>query len=298
MGSGSFWMLIPVWTPASARWASLWRPLSGTFFLIRSHRVRRWRGGLSFSLQVAGAGRRRNGETSAHRKGIHVHILLLTLGEPLILVSKVLPGPRFVYSTCGWELDHGLNVLFPDLACRVPRVVAIALREAFTNRHQPRADADSEGFQKLLVCLVQRSSMVCSMRAAGCGRRTSTSWSAELRGAFFRRLCESRLHSRVCIFQIRLCLEGEACPLRAGLRFQLQGALYPARHWTLMDLEPADGRSRGCPNVGVHNSFLLEPCSGHTPTHDGCLTGFWLAPARGKDVRSFFRLARGLVVRD
>ena len=81
-----------------------------------------------------------------------------TSTEAWILVSNVLPrglSPSLYFCNVpvAGELsaDHGPNVLFPELACRIAQVVATALRGEFAMRHEQRADADSEGFRKPLV---------------------------------------------------------------------------------------------------------------------------------------------------
>ena len=56
-----------------------------------------------------------------------------------------------LFKWLGLGADRGFNVLFPSLACRIARIVAIALREDFARRQERRTDADSEGFHKPAV---------------------------------------------------------------------------------------------------------------------------------------------------
>ena len=79
-------------------------------------------------------------------------------GEKWILVSNVLPcGPPpsldLYAALVPGELsaDGVLNVLFPELACRVALTLAPAPQEDCATGHERRADADTEGIHKPFV---------------------------------------------------------------------------------------------------------------------------------------------------
>ena len=112
---------------------------------------------------------------------------------------------------------------------------------------------------------------------------------SELRRSPFARVSSSRPLQHLTRFarghSVGSCWRALWFQLHLSLPCVLAGGLFLAHHCTPTDLEPTDGArppSSKASRPGIHNSFPLEPWSGHTlgQRYDGCLTGLGCSCSR------------------